>query len=202
MTTTFSTAALVIIALSVVLALVILLTLASLCVYVATGKPLVRLFFRPRGEDAELFALQEMWRQSYWWVNANWKTLSEMAASGSLQPTAALKTDLSIDFLTWIHSDKTDNLTVFVTLNETTKHFAVSFATESNASRYEITGVEKAGFTLPLLVRAVTKSGVDDLKNCIVQLEKKRLPINIDSASLAKEAAGRRIIRLAKLFKH
>ena len=79
MTTVYSPAALLIIALSVLLVLVILLTVISFCVYVATGRSLFSFRKRASRETPELFALQEMWRQSYWWINANWAVLNEMA---------------------------------------------------------------------------------------------------------------------------
>lgn len=65
-TTVYSPAALLIIALSVLLVLVILLTVASFCVYVATGRALFSFGKRTAKEAPELFALQELWRQSYW----------------------------------------------------------------------------------------------------------------------------------------
>ena len=95
MTTVYSPAALLIIALSVLLVLVILLTVISFCVYVATGRSLFSFRKRASREPPELFALQEMWRQSYWWINANWAVLNEMAQKGTLKSVVECRTETS-----------------------------------------------------------------------------------------------------------
>ncbi len=96
MTTVYSPAALLIITLSVLLVLVILLTLASFCYYVATGRPLLRLG-RDRRENPTVFALQEMWRQSYWWVNANWAVMADLIQGDGLRDALSQKTALRRD---------------------------------------------------------------------------------------------------------
>ena len=213
MTTVYSPAALLIIALSVLLVLVILLTVISFCVYVATGRSLFS-FGKPASrENSELFALQEMWRQSYWWVNANWAVLNEMAQKGTLKSVVECRTEKAEDCLHWLRRPNDAKVEAFVTLQPQSRHFAATFAVVTENGLIELTGVEKAGYTLPLLERAVTGRTADDLKmltatpvsythlTLTATLDAKRLSAVIDVKALQKEAESRLTTRLARLFR-
>lgn len=201
MTTVYSPAALLIIALSVLLVLVILLTVISFCVYVATGRSLFSFRKRASRETPELFALQEMWRQSYWWINANWAVLNEMAQKGTLKSVVECRTETSEDCLHWLRRPNEAKVEVFVTLQPQSRHFAATFAVVTKNGLIELTGVGKAGYTLPLLERAVTGRTADDLKALTAALDAKRLSAVIDVKALQKEAESRLTIRLARLLK-
>ncbi len=201
MTTVYSPAALLIIALSVLLVLVILLTVISFCVYVATGRSLFSFRKRASRETPELFALQEMWRQSYWWVNANWAVLNEMAQKGTLKSVVECRTETSEDCLHWLRRPNDAKVEAFVTLQPQSRHFAATFAVVTENGLIELTGVEKAGYTLPLLERAVTGRTADDLKALTATIEAKHLSAVIDVKALQKEAESRLTIRLARLLK-
>ena len=144
MTTVYSPAALLIIALSVLLVLVILLTVISFCVYVATGRSLFSFRKRVSRETPELFALQEMWRQSYWWINANWAVLNEMAQKGTLKSVVECRTETSEDCLHWLRRPNEAKVEAFVTLQPQSRHFAATFAVVTKNGLIELTGVEKA----------------------------------------------------------
>ena len=201
MTTVYSPAALLIIALSVLLVLVILLTIVSFCVYVATGRSLFSLRKHTSQETPELFALQEMWRQSYWWVNANWAVLNDMAQKGTLKSVVDCRTEKTEDCLHWLRRPNDAKVEAFVTLQPQSRHFAATFAVVTENGLVELSGVEKAGYTLPLLERAVTGRTADDLKALTAALGAKQLSAVIDAKALQKEAEGRLTIRLARLFK-
>ena len=144
MTTVYSPAALLIIALSVLLVLVILLTVISFCVYVATGRSLCSFRKRVSRETPELFALQEMWRQSYWWINANWAVLNEMAQKGTLKSVVECRTEKTEDCLHWLRRPNEAKVEAFVTLQPQSRHFAATFAVVTKNGLIELTGVEKA----------------------------------------------------------
>ncbi len=201
MTTVYSPAALLIIALSVLLVLVILLTIVSFCVYVATGRSLFSLRKHTSQETPELFALQEMWRQSYWWVNANWPVLNEMAQKGTLPSVVDCRTEATEDCLHWLRRPGDTTVKAFVTLQPQSRHFAATFAVVTENGPAELTGVDKAGYTLPLLERAVTGRTADDLKTLTAALDAKHLSAVINVKALQKEAESRLTIRLARLFK-
>lgn len=201
MTTVYSPAALLIIALSVLLVLVILLTVASFCVYVATGRALFSFGKRTAKEAPELFALQELWRQSYWWVNANWSVLTEMAQKGTLKSVVDCKADKTEDCLQWLRQSGDTKIEAFITLQPQLRHFAATFAVPTDAGLVELTGVEKAGYTLPLLERAVTGRTADDLKLLTTAVDAKGLSPVINAKALQKEAESRFSIRLARLFR-
>ena len=61
--------------------------------------------------------------------------------------------------------------------------------------------MEKAGYTLPLLERAVTGRTADDLKALTAAIDAKHLSAVIDAKALQKEAESRLTIRLARLLK-
>ncbi len=196
MTTVYSPAAILIITLSVLLVLVILLTLASFCYYVATGRPLLRLG-RDRRENPTVFSLQEMWRQSYWWMNANWRVMADMAQSGVVKPVAQCQTAKSLDFLTWLRATKEPKITAFVTISPKDRHFAASFAAETPEGLAELTGVEKAGYTLPLLQRALTTKNYADVKAIVTALDAESLSVEIPVKALREDARHRFVARLA-----
>lgn len=196
MTTVYSPAAILIITLSVLLILVILLTLASFCYYVATGRPLLRLG-RGRHENPTVFALQELWRQSYWWVNANWNAMADMARAGAVKPVAQCQTAKSLDFLTWLRTTPEPKITAFVTLSEKDRHFAACFAAETAEGLAELTGVEKAGYTLPLLQRALTTKNYADVKTLVAALDAEALPAEIPVKALKTDVRRRFVARLA-----
>ncbi len=196
MTTVYSPAAILIITLSVLLVLVILLTLASFCYYVATGRPLLRLG-RDRRENPTVFALQAMWRQSYWWMNANWSVMADMVRTGAVKPVAQCQAAKSLDFLTWLRETADPKITAFVTISPNDRHFAASFAADTAEGLAELTGVEKAGYTLPLLQRALTTKNYSDVKAIVAALDAASLPVEIPVKALQDDARRRFVTRLA-----
>ncbi len=196
MTTVYSPAAILIITLSVLLVLVILLTLASFCYYVATGRPLLRLG-RDRRENPTVFALQEMWRQSYWWVNANWAVMTDLVQAGAVKPVADCRPVKSVGFLAWLRESSDPQVTAFVTLASEKRHFAATFATETPEGLVELAGVEKAGYTLPLLQRALTNQEFADLKALVAALDAQSLSPVIPVKELMADARHRWVARLA-----
>ena len=167
----------------------------------ATGRSLFSFRKRASRETPELFALQEMWRQSYWWINANWAVLNEMAQKGTLKSVVECRTETSEDCLHWLRRPNEAKVEAFVTLQPQSRHFAATFAVVTKNGLIELTGVEKAGYTLPLLERAVTGRTADDLKALTAALDAKRLSAVIDAKALQKEAESRLTIRLARLFR-
>lgn len=198
MTTTYSPMALLIIALAFLLVLVVLLTLASFICYMATGRHL----FGRRGKNdpPALFALQEVWRQSYWWLNANWGELTRLLEKGAVRPVDACRTEKTMDVLQWLRTTKNPTLEAFVSLQPQSRHLAARFAAPMEEGSVELTGVEAAGYTLPLLERALTTREAADLQALLQRLDAEHLPPQLSTAALQADVRRRWPARLARLL--